>query len=95
MSQMSPFVPRMQNEQLERRLASLPIRQQKAVLALANGQGVVRTARAIGVDRRTIYRWTRSKKFRDLRSELRRRVMRPLLSGTVFDVDAAAESGIP
>lgn len=52
------------------RLAKLPPEQQQAVIALAGGLGAVMTARAIGVDRRTITRWSNDPEFQRLKREI-------------------------
>jgi hypothetical protein len=54
----------------DERLAKLPPEQQQAVIALAGGLGAVLTARAVGVDRRTITRWSSDLEFQRLRREI-------------------------
>jgi len=54
----------------DERLGKLPPEQQQAVIALAGGLGAVMTARAVGVDRRTITRWSNDLEFQRLKREV-------------------------
>lgn len=55
---------------IEARFGRLPENQQQAVLALAGGLSVGQTARAVGVDPRTIHRWANDEEFAALRVAL-------------------------
>lgn len=74
---------------IEERLAQLPEDQRIAVTLLAGGLGVVRTARAVGVARKTITRWTKDEVFNSIRRAIAPRITmhhaREVLEG-FFDV---------